>query len=384
MAAPKKAKGRPSVTSTKSNGKKKNTPAKKSKKADDFSDAPTPSSTSGDSDDASSGYNDDEDESAVSEEELSEEDEDDSDVDSEDIDKDDADRKKKKRKAPANKKSPGGSGKKPRKSDPGGLNTREVETIPKAAAPKVKAETSIILPTTLDFLKRLKSNNDRPWFQAHDAQYRHALLNWTTFINALVPVASEADWTLPPLPAKDLIHRIYRDVRFSKEKTPYKTNFALSLSRTGRKGPFCLYYIHISPGNSILACGKWQPSGEEIKVIRDAILADPKPLREVLNEPEFVKLFGDPKPKGHGKRTSVFGHEDELKNCPKIEGVTKDHPDIDLLKLRSVAVSTPLTDEEVLSDEFIPILKRKMEVVAPFVQCINEMIMPTPPSDDDE
>lgn len=83
-------------------------------------------------------------------------------------------------------------------------------------------------------------------------------------------------------------------------------------SRTGRKGPFCLYYIHIQPGGrSILAAGKWQADGPELLLFRQAILADPKPFRKILAEKEFVDVFGEPKHKGAGKRSSVFGHDDE-------------------------------------------------------------------------
>jgi len=152
-------------------------------------------------------------------------------------------------------------------------------------------------------------------------------------MTAWVPKASEVDWQLPHLPTKDLMHRIYRDVRFSKDKTPYKTNLSFSHSRTGRKGPFAFYYFHISPGGrSLLAAGCWQPGTNELKAIRQAILDDPQPLRDVLAEKEFVKLYGKPEPKKDGTRTSIFGMSDQLKNAPKLPGVDKSHKDIDLLK----------------------------------------------------
>lgn len=189
------------------------------------------------------------------------------------------------------------------------------------------------MPETLDFLARLAKHNDRDWFQTHDALYRHALLNFQTFLTAWVPVASEADWSLPHLPVKDLVHRIYRDVRFSKDKTPYKRYMCASHSRTGRKGPFALYYLHIQPGDkSFLGVGCWSPSADVLKLIRAQILSDPQPLRDVLAKDEFVELFGEPKPRMDGKRSSIFGGDDQLKNAPKIEGVDKKHKDIDLLK----------------------------------------------------
>ncbi|GAA5940113.1 hypothetical protein JCM1841_001893 [Sporobolomyces salmonicolor] len=266
----------------------------------------------------------------------------------------------------------------------GGKNTRVVRELKKIPAPKVNADTKVILPTTMEFLNDLRGHNDREWFQANDARYRHALANFKAFLTAWVPRASEADWSLPHLPTKDLIHRIYRDVRFSKDKTPYKTNLSFSHSRTGRKGPFGLYYFHISPnGRSMLGCGCWSPASNELKLIRNAILRDPQPLRDVIAEPEFVKLFGEPKARADKQRSSIFGGEDELKNAPKIEGVDKNHKDIDLLKCRSFAVMTNFDDDDVTSPDFLDQLVKAIEVAAPFVQLLNEMISPSPPSDDD-
>lgn len=140
----------------------------------------------------------------------------------------------------------------------------------------------------------------------------------------------------------------------------------------------------LQPHTSLIAGGCWQPSGDDTKKFRAMILDDPRPLREVLANKEFIKWFGEPDPKS-GKRTSVYGQDDALKNCPKMEGVTKDHPDIDLLKLRTIAVAHYFSTEEVLSPTF---LKDKvfecMKVLAPFVQLLNEILVPTPPSDDEE
>ncbi|GAA6002551.1 hypothetical protein JCM10207_001177 [Rhodosporidiobolus poonsookiae] len=269
-------------------------------------------------------------------------------------------------------------------SSDGGLNTRIVREVKTVAAPKGKADTEVILQSTLDFLADLKDNNEREWFQERDALYRHAFLNFKTFVTAWVPKGTEADWSLPHLPAKDLMHRIYRDVRFSKDKTPYKTYFCASTSRTGRKGPYGLYYIHIQPNNrSFLGCGCWSPGTNELKLFRNAILRDPKPWRDVLAQPDFVKLFGEPKPRMDKKRSSVFGGSDELKNAPKLEGVDKSHKDIDLLKCRSFAVETPFTDEQVTSPDFLDTVKDAMATAAPFVQFLNDIISP-PESDDDD
>lgn len=132
-------------------------------------------------------------------------------------------------------------------------------------------------------------------------------------------------------------HRIYRDVRFSSDKTPYKKSFSFSTSRGGRKGIWAAYHLSISPNNrSLLACGVWQPAKNELASIRHSFKTDPQGFRDVISHPEFVDLFGPPKAHPKGTRQNVFGNDDALKVAPK--GVEKDHKDIDLLKLRSVAV----------------------------------------------
>lgn len=113
----------------------------------------------------------------------------------------------------------------------------------------------------------------------------------------------------------------------------------MSTSRGGRKGIWAGYYLAISPnGNSMLGAGVWQPGKDELATMRHNILQKPSTLRDAISRPEFVELFGQPKPHPKGTRQNVFGHDDALKVAPKLEGVDKTHKDIDLLKLRSVAV----------------------------------------------
>lgn len=203
-------------------------------------------------------------------------------------------------------------------------------------------------------------------------------------MDCLVPKLIECDWTIPKLPSKDLIHRLHRDVRFSNDKTPYKKYFSAGFSRTGKKGPWAGYYVHIQPGDkSVVIGGIWSPEKNELATIRNAIIRNSKPLRDVITDQEFVQMFGKPgQGKGQSKQQSIFGHEDELKNCPKINGIDKSHPDIDLLKLRTIAAIRHLPDELVLSDKFIDEIVKSIKVLSPLVQCINEMILPQ--SDDGE
>ncbi|TFY67472.1 hypothetical protein EVG20_g3932 [Dentipellis fragilis] len=223
---------------------------------------------------------------------------------------------------------------------------------------------------TLNFLSELKNpeHNDREWFKLHEPVYRLAEKEWKDFVDKFTDALTEVDPQIPPLPPKDVIHRIYRDIRFSNDKTPYKTGFSASFSRSGRKGIFAAYHIAIKSGNeSLIAAGSWCPGKNELATIRAHIGHNSSRLRAILSEPTFVSYFGKPKP---GKRQSIFGMEDELKVAPK--GVDKNHKDIDLLKCRSFAVVHRFTDEVVLRPDFMGELMKVVEAAKPLVYCLND------------
>lgn len=212
-------------------------------------------------------------------------------------------------------------------------------------------------PNMLKFLTDLQPNNDRDWFAKHDAVYRYVWKNFNEFAEAVLnDIMDNVDDTVPWLPTKDLVYRIYRDVRFSNDKTPYKSNFMASFSRGGRKGPFAGYHLLIKPdGRSFFAAGRWQPEREDLAVIRQHILVETpeaQQLKAVVKHPTFIKWYGPPKTDAkaktakkskpqsqhHSGRSSLWGGDDELKVAPKIDGVDKTHKDIDWLKLRSFVV----------------------------------------------
>ncbi|KAG8744110.1 hypothetical protein FRC10_010791 [Ceratobasidium sp. 414] len=251
-----------------------------------------------------------------------------------------------------------------------------------------------ISQNTLDFLMNLQdpAKNDREWFKLHEPVFRLAEKEWVAFVEAWVAMLVEVDDEIPPLPPKDVIHRIYRDMRFSNDKTPYKRNFSASTSRSGRKGIFAGF----QPGNkTVIAAGVWCPGKNEVQSIRQAhprrcmdknviFRNHARRLRQIIAEPSFVKLFGPPKPlatkKGQeSKRQSIFGGEDELKVAPT--GVNKNHRDIDLLKCRSFAVVHRFTDAQLLREDFLEkTLRPVLEELQPFVHCLNDYM--TIPLDD--
>jgi len=255
--------------------------------------------------------------------------------------------------------------------DEGKGKYKVVGTIVQAPTTK-RVPPGQISQNTLDFLSQLMKPecNDREWFKLHDPVYRLAEKEWIHFIDEFTQLLNEVDDEIPILPAKDVTHRIYRDIRFSNNKTPYKTGFSATFSRSGRKGPYACYHICVKPkGGSLIGVGTWCPGKNELESIRRSIHANPAPLREIISGSVFESLFGKAKAE-KGKRSNIFGHEDELKTAPK--SVDKTHPDIDLLKCRSFAVVHNFTDEQVLDPEWKTILCEIVRIAKPFVhRCVS-------------
>lgn len=189
----------------------------------------------------------------------------------------------------------------------------------------------MINPQTVEFLKELISNNNREWFQANKAVYDSARENVIEFTGELIKQLHTIDPDIDEaLDAKKSVMRIYRDIRFSPNKTPYKNNFGVSIPASGLRLGGVEYYLHLTPGNSFIAGGYWMPEAEHLKAIRQEIDYNGHDLKAIINEPGFVKLFGD------------FRQQEKLKTVPK--GYEADNENIDLLKLKSFIVSHPLKD----------------------------------------
>lgn len=176
-------------------------------------------------------------------------------------------------------------------------------------------------PNTFEFLKDLKKNNDRIWLKAHDPDYRQSWKDFESFVESLTEKIVEVDETIPELPPKDLVFRIYRDVRFSSDPTPYKPHFSAAWSRTGRKGPYACYYVHIQPGGRcFVGGGLWHPDAAPIALLRTEIDQRPEMLRNVLNEPNMRKYIFGGVAKDEKRAVRAFceqNKENALKTKPK-------------------------------------------------------------------
>ncbi|KAM0331633.1 hypothetical protein ACHAQA_003312 [Verticillium albo-atrum] len=241
---------------------------------------------------------------------------------------------------------------------------------------------------TLAFLKDLKANNTRPWLKSHDGEYRRALSDFNTFIETLTPLVSEADETVPELPLRDLLFRIHRDMRFSKNPTPYKPHFSAAWSRTGRKGPYACYYLHVEPaGNAFLGGGLWCPPADQVRALRESIDRRPARWRGVLNGAAFKRTFLAGKGKGKGDEEAVDAfckgnQENALKTKPK--GWEADHRDIALLKLRSYTVGAKIEDGLFAKEDAQERLTEMISALEPFVTFLNRIVMPDPGDTSDE
>jgi uncharacterized protein (TIGR02453 family) len=192
---------------------------------------------------------------------------------------------------------------------------------------------------TLDFLKKLSRNNNREWFEKNKSRYLEIKDEFEAFVTEVLHDMTAFDESLAGLNPKKLTFRIYRDVRFSKDKTPYKTNVSAGISPAGKGMGVPGYYFQIEPGNnSMVAAGMYQPSPENLAKIRQEIDYNGGRLVSVLQEKKFKKIFGE------------LWNEDRLKTMPK--GYQAEHPYSDLLKLKSFMVLRTFTDAEVTEKRF--------------------------------
>lgn len=191
----------------------------------------------------------------------------------------------------------------------------------------------MIYQESIEFLKDLAVNNNREWFAANKERYDKARENVIDFTMKVLDSVRKIEAGMDEnLDAKKCVMRIYRDIRFSKNKEPYKNNFGVSMPTSGLKGGGVEYYLHIQPGNSFIGGGYWMPEAPHLKAIRQEIDYNAADLKRIIDQKEFVKLFGD------------FRRQEQLKSVPK--GYEADNENIDLLKLKSFVAWHKLEDNE--------------------------------------
>jgi|WetSurMetagenome_2_1015567.scaffolds.fasta_scaffold01581_6 uncharacterized protein (TIGR02453 family) len=216
-----------------------------------------------------------------------------------------------------------------------------------------------IKKTTLDFLRAIKNNNNRDWFIKNRGLYDESRKNFETLVQEAINQIIEFDPIMKGLEVKSCVYRFNRDIRFSNDKSPYKSHFGAFIVKGGKKNgdKFAGYYIHIEPGNSIIAGGAYMPPAPWLKAIREKIDEEPAPLLKIITDKDFVKYFG----KLDGEK---------LKKAPK--GYPSDHTNVDLLKLKSYLVVNEVKDDFVMSDKYFGHLIKVLKAMKPLNDYMNE------------
>ena len=219
--------------------------------------------------------------------------------------------------------------------------------------------STAINPETFKFLSTLEINNNREWFNENKPLYLEAKANFENVVNEIIAEVAEFDESVERLEAKNCIFRIYKDTRFSKDKTPYKTNIGASLVE---KGPKTLnhagYYIHLEKGKSFLAGGVYMTEPKNLKAIREAISSDGETFLKILNKKSFKDVL-------------------ELQGTKLVkvpQGFDKENPMGDYLKFKQFTVFHPLSEKEVLDKNFVKNTVKVLKEIYPFNRFLNEAI----------
>ena len=242
--------------------------------------------------------------------------------------------------------------------------------LPKARGPgSTPYRDSTLHPNTMEFLKDLKANNDREWVKRHDPDFRQAQRDFASWVDNLSARLLEADDTLPELPSKDLIFRIYRDVRFSSDPTPFNTKFRFATSRTGKRGPYAHYYVQVGPEDCFVGGGKWMPESDEVRKLREDITQRPSRIREALSSDSVNKNFlGGTVSEDHVVQAFRDHNKgNALKRPPKGWGSECDGPNGSLLFLRNFVIGRKLKNSEVLGEDGFEKVLSLLSAMKPFV-----------------
>ena len=216
--------------------------------------------------------------------------------------------------------------------------------------------------STLKFLKDLKKKNDRSWFEAHRSDYEAAKLDFENFIQAVLDRHSKTDEDLKDLTAKKCTFRINRDIRFSKDKSPYKSNMGASMNRGGKKSMYGGYYFHCEPGKSFVGGGLWMPMPPEMKKVRQEIDYCYDEFRQLVTSKKFKSVY----------KEVYTGDDVKLSKVP--QGFEKNNPAAEYLKLKSWLAMKELSDEELVSKDLLKKTLVAFEALQPVIKFLNRAI----------
>jgi uncharacterized protein (TIGR02453 family) len=216
--------------------------------------------------------------------------------------------------------------------------------------------------STIKFLKDLSKNNNKSWFDAHRQQYEDARNDFAAFIQTVIDKHAKKDPAIGHLKAKDCTFRINRDVRFSKDKSPYKNNMGAYINQGGKKSLLGGYYFHCQPGQSFVGGGLWMPMPPELKKVRQEIDYNLDAFKRIIGSKKFREVYG-----GLSKDAEYV-----LSRVPK--GYEADNPAAEFLKMKSFVAMTPIKDAELSSKDLLKKVSTAFETLQPMLTFINQSI----------
>ena len=217
---------------------------------------------------------------------------------------------------------------------------------------------------TLKFLKGLQKNNNKPWFEKNRPAYEEAKADFAQFIQTVIDKHGKKDDSIKDLKAKDCMFRINRDVRFSKDKSPYKNNFGASINRGGKKSVYAGYYFHCQPGEAFVGGGLWIPMPPDLKKVRQEVDYCFDEFKKIIGSKKFISVYGD----------LIKDAETSLVKVP--QGFEKDNPAAEYLKLKSFIAMKKLDDATLTSKDLVQTTLGAFETLHPLLMFLNRALAP--------
>jgi uncharacterized protein (TIGR02453 family) len=221
----------------------------------------------------------------------------------------------------------------------------------------------MLQPSTIKFLKDLKKNNTKEWFDKNRKAYEAAKNDFTDIVQTAIDKFGKKEESIATLKAKDCMFRINRDIRFSKDKSPYKTNMGASINKAGRKAwNTAGYYFHFEPGNSFVGGGLYMPEPDILKKVRQEVDYSFDTFKKIISNKKFVATYKD------------LDNSDEMKLSRPPKGYEADNPAIEYIKLKSFIAMTPLTDADLADKNLAKKITDAFEALQPLISFINEAV----------
>jgi uncharacterized protein (TIGR02453 family) len=221
----------------------------------------------------------------------------------------------------------------------------------------------MVQKSTLEFLEELKENNHKPWFDENRKRYETVKADYISAAGHILAIMKKHDESLDILDAKDCTFRINKDIRFSKDKSPYKTHLGIALHPYGKKMQLAAYYIHIEKDQAFLGGGLWHPDASALKKVRKEIDFFHDEFFKIIQAPSFKKIYGD------------LDIEEGQKTTRPPKGYEADHPAIEYLKLKSFTTTVKLSNKQLTDPKAWEQVTEILKALTPLVAFINRGLM---------